>query len=383
MSHMSETQEESRPTPQGPQMGVLGHSEAPHQTPKPSSATVQADSPHSPTPPPRDALDHPRGAEEAEEEEAQPELPVQPRRAAVELASTLASVPHIERQPWWRRWLRLGPKEQGTQEELSRRAILRTVFADPLVVAVVSPKGQAGKTSSARALAAALASQRGGGVVVVCVNELRGTLGQRSVLTHEGHIGNLIEHADYLLSNEARVSEVERCMNRQPDSFEWVLTSDRTTTKPITEAEFDKILAILKRFFSIIIFDTSNSELASSWRSANAAADVALVPMKWRGDSMVPATEMLDAMRDRGQAVTGRTILLGTNGPNDVDSFEKSEGFQVFEEHYPEVAILEIPVDPGLHRGIIRWTDLKPSTRTAFEKVGAELIQLALGERHV
>lgn len=313
-------------------------------------------------------------------EDRMPGSPV-PRRAAVELAASLAANPSKEPQEWWRRWLGLTPKQQS-EEEINRRATLRTSFADPLVVAVVSPKGSAGKTPTARGIAAAVSRQRGGGVVVVDLNELRGTLGQRSVLTHEGHIGNIVEHAGYLLSDAARSAEVERCMNRQPDSFEWVLASDKATTKPISFEEFDKVLAILKRFFSIIIFDTGNSELSSSWQAATAAADVLVVPMKWKGDSMVPATAMLDDMRLHGEAVSGRTILLGTNGPQDVDPVERDEGLTIFKEHYPDLPVLEIPVDAGLHKGIIRWNQLRPGTRLAYEKVGAEVMQVALTKMH-
>lgn len=381
MSPMAENERDPHSVSHNPQNWTTRESGPPQSAVRVHAQEEQFGSPQTNPTPSRQDGDAPR-QREALRPRAEAGLPgPAPRRAAIELAATLAAVPADEPQEWWRRWLNLGPKPEDVVESQIKET-LRTSFADPLVVAVVSPKGSAGKTPTARGIGAAMSRQRGGGVVVVDLNELRGTLGQRSVLTHDGHIGNLVEHAGYLLSDAARSAEVERCMNRQPNSFEWVLTSDKATTKPITFEEFDKVLAILKRFFSVIIFDTGNSELSSSWQAATAAADILVVPMKWKGDSMVPATAMLDDLREGGQTVVGRTVLLGTNGVHDSDPVERAEGLATFETHYPELPILEIPVDDALHKGIIRWTRLRSSTRSAYEKVGAELIELAVRSRH-
>lgn len=375
MSLMEESREDQK-APHGPPMGVLGHQEAPHQAARVAGENSEVvGSPLSmPTPPRHDP--QPSPIAQLLDADSMDDSP-SPRRAS-ELAASLAAVGDVEHVAWWRRLLRRGPSAQSV-EVANRRAALRTVFADPLVVVVASPKGSAGKTPTARALGAAFGRERGGGVAVVDMNELRGTLAERSVVTHDGHIGHLVSSAEYLLSAEARSVEVERCMNRQPDSFEWVLASDPSTTEPMSFDDFAKVIAILKRFFSIIIFDTGNAELASSWQAATRVADLIVVPMKWRADNLNPAAKMLEDMHHRGEVVEGRTVVLGTNGANEANAAARAEAVEYF-DHLP---IFEVPVDKGLDQQIIRWNRLNPATQTAFENVGAELITLAQGAHHV
>lgn len=292
--------------------------------------------------------------------------------SASALSSSLRALGDMAPPAGWRRWLRLGPSKKAL-EAAARKAKLLATFDETLTIAVASPKGSAGKTPTARGIAAAFGAARGGGVVAVDLNELRGTLGQRSVITHDRHIGHLVEAADYLLGHRARTVEIERCMNRQPDSFEWVLTSDPTTTEPMSDEDFTKIHTVLKRFYPILVIDTGNAELASSWRSAAAVADLIVVPMKWRADHIAPASRMLEGMLARGEQVGGRVVIVGTNGVKEADPLARAKAL----EHFHGLPIVEIPVDPALNGQIIRWNSLSDSTKVAFETLGATLSDLA------
>lgn len=337
----------------------------------------------------------------AEQDRSQQELPLpaaeaqpprEPDRAATDALGlqlrALSEAPPPGPAPvpsWWRKLLHLGPSKSALDAadaaEAERRATsirkvkLRSQFAETLTIAVASPKGSAGKTPTARGIAAAFGRERGGGVVAVDMNELRGTLAQRSVTTHDGHIGGLVDSAEYLLGAHARSVEVERCMNRQPDSYEWVLASDPGTTVPLSAEDFTTVHTILKRFYPILVLDTGNAELASSWQAATREADLLVVPMKWRGDHIRPAAEMLTSMVHRGERVAGRTVIVGTNAPGEADLLAKEEAARFFKG----LPIVEIPADPALNAAIIRWEELRPETQTAFEVLAATLTDLAKG----
>lgn len=286
--------------------------------------------------------------------------------------------------PWWRRLFGLGPSEAAlaaheaaAEQQLAdarRRSALRTQFAETLTITVISSKGSAGKTPTTRGLAAAFGRERGGGVVAVDMNELRGTLAMRSVTDHGGHVGGLVESADYLLGARARSVEVERCMSRQPDSYEWVLASDPTTTEAMSVEDFERIHTILRRFYPLLVIDTGNAELASSWRSSVAAADLLVVPMKWKTDHIGAAAAMLTDMRRRGEQIAGRTVIVGTNGPGEANELARAEALRFFDG----LPIIEIPVDAALNEPIISWEKLQPATQTAYETLGATLIRLAM-----
>lgn len=299
------------------------------------------------------------------------------RNSADQLAAALRATPAKPPLPvsWWRRLFRLGP----TAAQLAaadRQQQLRSSFARTVTIVVASPKGSAGKTPTARGLAAAFGHARGGGVVVWDNNELRGTLLARSQATHQGHVGTLLNSADWFSRPEATILELERTLNRQPLSHEWVLGSDPAAQRPITPAEFDKIHKILARFYPIVIIDTGNNELALNWQAAINAADLLVVPMKWRGDHIEPAARMLEALDRRGMTTRGRSIIVGTNGQGEADPAARQSALEYF-DGWP---IVEIPVDPTLSRSVINWTDLLPATQAAYETLGTQLIHLLKGD---
>lgn len=275
--------------------------------------------------------------------------------------------------PWWRRVLRLGP-DQTTVAAHDRQRKLQAAFGGPLTIVVASPKGGAGKTPTARGVAAAFADARGGGVVAFDNNELRGTLLTRSVPSHSGHVGDLLASSAWFTRPEATALELERTMHRQPDSHEWVLGADPGSTTPMTHLEFAEIHQILTKYFPVLVVDTGNNELATNWRAAVAVADLLVVPMKWRSDHVQPAVAMLDAMSARGDRIEGRTVIVGTNGRNEVDPAARSEAMKAF----TGLPVIEIPTDHTLHRPTIQWSALNPSTRTAYQALGAKLSDLAL-----
>lgn len=283
---------------------------------------------------------------------------------------TLADQPRHRVRRWFNRLL---PSRMPQDREALLKT-LRTALPDALTIAVVSPKGSSGKTPIARGVGAALGAARGGGVVVVDMNEPHGTLGQRSVLTSDNHVGMLMEHAADLSGNTSRTVDLERYMHRQPDSFEWILTSHPDPRHAMSLEEYRELHVILRRFNSVLLLDTGPSELTDAWTAATRAADLLVVPIKWRADHVEPVARMLSGMLSRGERVGTRTVIVASGRPGEVDRRVRAEALQYFDG----LPIFEVPNDPALDDPIIKWAQMAPRTQIAFEAIGARLIDLAV-----
>lgn len=277
----------------------------------------------------------------------------------------------------WRRFLGFGP-ERDEQAAIQRQLKLQVTFPGPVTIMVASPKGASGKTPTARGLGAAFASARGGGVVVWDNNELRGTLLARSVATTGTHVGELLASLDWFARHDASILDIERTMHRQPVSHEWVLACDPDATAPMTREQFLRLHHLLSRFFPIVIIDSGSNELATSWRAADAVADLVVVPTKWRSDHLSPAAHMVQSMGQRGDRVSGRAVVVGTNAPGEADLVAREEATSYFGQPPISLPVFEIPSDPALMDTTIRWQDLRPETRAAYEEVAAALSDMAM-----
>lgn len=299
--------------------------------------------------------------------------PANPDELEAELAEPTRTQPK-----WWQRVIpRRGPSAAQIAAQVRQEKLL-TTFGGPVTIIVASPKGSAGKTPTARGIAAAFAAARGGGVAVVDNNELRGTLLARSVRApHDAHIGNLVPHLSWFDKPEASALNIEHTMHRQPGSHEWVLGSDPRATIPMDAAVFGHVHRVLTKFYPIVIVDTGNNELASNWRAALSVADLVVVPMKWRGDHLAPAARMLAAMQERGERVLGRTVIVGTNGVGEADPVAREKAHSYFSRFASiGLPLHEIPTDPALGAPTIEWSAMRPATRVAYENVAAHLADL-------
>jgi len=360
-------------TARGPGLDTLRDGLAPHQAAQDAHADEQN------TPPAEQeestvSVDSSCSAEldsQPEPVEAEEAVVAPPVIAAGALTASLRALGDLPEATGWRKLLRLGPSKTQLQAA-ERKARLLVGFPGSVSITAVSVKGGAGKTPTMRGVMAALANARGGGVGMVDMNELRGTALLRSVVSHDRHIGDLLGNIEYLLGRHAQISELEWCMSGQPDSSEWVLASDPETTAAISWDDFTKLHTVLKRFYSIVGFDTGNAELSVSWRASVRAADAYVVPMKWRADHVEPAVKMLETMLERDTSVQTRTIIVGTNNVGESDPLAR----QLAKEHFTRLGlpIQEIPIDPGLNQQVIRWNSLKPATQVAFEELAAELL---------
>lgn len=300
--------------------------------------------------------------------------------SADRLASQLMPQRQIAPQAWWRRALRLAPEPAVIERDAAQQAMRRT-FGTPVTIAVASPKGAAGKTPTTIGLCGAFGTARHGGVVAWDNNETRGTLLDRLEVTNRADVGELTRHADYFLSPHASTAGLERALNRQSDGEFMALGSDQHRgPSRIPADEVDLVHEILARFFSVIVIDCGNNEGAANHAAALRLADVLVVPIKWRRDSIHPALRMLDELSSAGYPLVGRTIVVASNKPGDVQREVEPTARAWFESEL-RLPVLDVPFDPVLDAEPIRWSLLEEKTRDAYRAIGSLISQNVLNNR--
>lgn len=272
-----------------------------------------------------------------------------------------------------------GNKALATPEDGLRRAVTSITPAgrgEAVCISVASPDHlfltrncvPTHNTPTSIGLSAAFGDARGGGVVGWDNNELRGTMGDRTFAEHQMDVVDMITHRDALLQAQTRAADVHRGLHYQSNGQFWVLRSSQVAGHQITDVDFNTVREILSRFFPVIVIDTGNNEVASNWLATAEHADALIVPLAWRKDNLIPAARMLKTLSDEKHDIVNRTIVVGTNGPNDAVADVRSVAHQWF-DGYP---ILEVPTDPHIAEGAeIDWAKLNRGTRRAYQRLGA------------
>lgn len=301
-------------------------------------------------------------------------VPPGPRpRSTSELIARLGSgSAPVQTQSAWRRLFRLGPSAEE-QAEAGELSLIRAQFGAARTIMVAQPKGGAGKTPTALDLAAEFGIARGGGVVAWDNNELQGTMAERSYCQHRRDVSDVLAMMHELLQPDARVATVQHMLNYQAPGQFWTLLSSRGNKHQVSREDFDLVHEVLCRFFAVVVVDTGNNQGAPNWRAALAKADVLVVPIKWRNDSLIPAQQMVAELGEEYPDILRRMIVVGTNGPSDIDQRVRQTALEWFQD-YP---IIEVPTDPHIDEGgVIDYSRLRPATRAAYRRLAAVTAQL-------
>ncbi|WP_147017952.1 ParA family protein, partial [Kocuria turfanensis] len=125
--------------------------------------------------------------------------------------------------------LRLGP----SAAELSQRqdeAAVSAHWAGPRTIAVLNPKGGAGKTPTVICLAAVFARLSGGGVLAWDNNNSLGSLGWRTFdAGHEATVVDLLGRTEHFMTSDARVGDLSGYVHHQPaDRYDVLRSDDRS-----------------------------------------------------------------------------------------------------------------------------------------------------------
>lgn len=273
----------------------------------------------------------------------------------------------------WRRMLyelsggRVNPGPSEAEE--SRDALLgriRSPLAGAHRVAVTSIKGGVGKTTVATCLGLTLAENRGDRAVVLDANPDAGTLADRLTGDSRVTVRELLDDLD-TISSWTDVSRYTSLAGRLQ-----VLASeqDPASGDAFRKDEYERVCALLGRFFNIIITDSGTGLVHSAMGGTLDQADSLVVVGAPTVDGASRASKTLDWLVAHGHGELARDAIVVLSCDR---SSAEVDGGRIREHFRSRVrAVVEIPHDPHLATGgRVDLSRLRPATGNAFLELGA------------
>jgi MinD-like ATPase involved in chromosome partitioning or flagellar assembly len=261
------------------------------------------------------------------------------------------------------------------RSRLDREKRVQRRLDAPRTIVVLNPKGGAHKTTSTLLLAATFGTLRGGATLAWDNNETRGTLGWRAQnAPHHRTAVDLLEDLDrFSNADGSSLAALDTYVRTQVDARFDVLASDEdaAASSTIDSAAFDRLHALLRRYYRLMIVDTGNNMRASNWVAAVAAADQLVIVSTVREDTAASAAWLLDGLREKGfgQKIDEAVTVLTAPSARPDRRLESR-----LSHHFEQVtsAVVTAPYDPSLvDGGPIDFDALSPETRDAWLTVAA------------
>jgi putative peptide zinc metalloprotease protein len=264
---------------------------------------------------------------------------------------------------------------RAERSRLDREKRVQRRLDAPRTIVVLNPKGGAHKTTSTLLLAATFGTLRGGATLAWDNNETRGTLGWRAQnAPHHRTAVDLLEELDESSNfRGSSLAALDHYVRTQVDARFDVLASDEdaAASSTIDSAAFDRLHALLRRYYRLMIVDTGNNMRASNWVAAVAAADQLVIVSTVREDTAASAAWLLDGLREKG---FGRKIDEAVTVLTAPSSRPDAKLEARLAQHFEQVtsAVVKAPFDPSLvDGGPIDFDALAPETRDAWLTVAA------------
>lgn len=273
---------------------------------------------------------------------------------------------------------RFGPSPDERSQREDERSVARH-WPGPRTVAVVNPKGGAGKTPTVICLSAVFARLGGSGVLAWDNNNSLGSLGWRTFdAGHEATVVDLLAQTEHFMTAAARSGDLSSYVHHQPaDQYDVLRSDDRSGDQErhlVTGQEVDRLYAVAAKYYRLILMDSGNTERGDNWQSMIGHADQVVIPVKSVDDAAEGASRVLSALRagnDHAQNLADRAVVIVLASD---PSHEKTKLRQLAESFRPFVRSVEtIPYDRALVEGRIRFSSMAPRTRRAWLRAGAEI----------
>lgn len=235
-------------------------------------------------------------------------------------------------------------------------------------IAVLSLKGGVGKTTITAALGATFASIRGDRVIAVDANPDRGTLSQKVPVETPATVRHLLRDA----AGIQRYSDVRSYTNQGPSRLEVLASeSDPAVSEAFSADDYSRTLAILERFYSLVLTDCGTGLLNSAMSAVLAKADVLVVVSSGAIDGVRTAAATLDWLDAHGyeELVRGSIAVINAVRPR-----AGKVDMQKVVDHFSRRcrAVRLVPFDPHLEQGAeIALEQLTRETREALIELAA------------
>ncbi|MCX2933209.1 MinD/ParA family protein [Mycobacterium sp. CVI_P3] len=275
----------------------------------------------------------------------------------------------------WRKWLYVlsgklinvgdGP---GATRQHNLTARVNRPLQGCYKIAVLSLKGGVGKTTITAALGGTFASIRGDRVVAVDASPDRGTLSQKVPLETPATVRHLLRDVEGI----HRYSDVRGYTSQGPSRLE-VLASenDPAVSEAFSAEDYDRALAVLERFYSLVLTDCGPGLLQSVMSSVLKQADALIVVSSGSVDGARSASATLDWLDAHGHEDLVRRSVCVINA---VRPRTGKVDMQKVVDHFSRRcrAVCVVPFDPHLEEGAeIELDRLKPKTREALVQLAA------------
>ena len=235
-------------------------------------------------------------------------------------------------------------------------------------IALMSLKGGVGKTTITATLGGTFASIRGDRVIAVDANPDRGTLSQKVPLETPATVRNLLRDAERI----ERYSDVRGYTSQGPSRLEVLASeSDPAVSQAFSAEDYDRTLAVLERFYSLVLTDCGTGLMHSAMSSVLSKADTLIVVSSGSVDGARSASATLDWLDAHGhQDLVRRSVCV----INAVRPRSSKVDMQKVVDHFSRRcrAVRLVPFDPHLEEGAeIELERLKPKTREALIELAA------------
>ena len=258
-----------------------------------------------------------------------------------------------------------GPKEQRRLEIAER---LRAPVTGSRRVVVMSRKGGVGKTTMTFALGSTFASLRGDRVIAVDANPDAGNLAHRVSRPNDLTITDVLGGIDEIES----YAQLRGYTSQAAESRLEVLASDDDPRigMALDREDYHRLIALLDRFYNLIVLDTGTGILDSANQGLLVEADQIVLVARPGLDGGRAAALTLDWLDEHGHDHLVRSAVVvinavrpGVGAPLEpiVDHFERRCG-----------RVVTVPWDPALETGgQTSLSSLREATRDGLVEVAA------------
>jgi MinD-like ATPase involved in chromosome partitioning or flagellar assembly len=235
-------------------------------------------------------------------------------------------------------------------------------------LAVISLKGGVGKTTTTAALGAMFADLRGDRVVALDANPDRGTLAERA----PRESGATVRHLLAARGDLHRYADVRAFTSQSPTRLEVLASdSDPHVSHAYSEDDYRDTVAILERFYNLVLTDCGTGLLHDAMRGILGLANSLVVVSSASLDGARSASATLDWLEAHGleDLAKNAVVVISSVRPGGgiVDVIQ-------LEDHFASRCrdVVTIPYDPHLESGgVLDINELEQETADAYLELAA------------